>query len=82
MTTNAVTGKSMTLSIEGDVVGEAQSFALHFAQSTIDVTSKDSTIGVISLLVARNGALISADSISITITPREPSKTTSLPTHL
>ena len=42
MTTNAVSGKSMTLSIEGDFVGEAQSFALHFAQSTIVVTSKDS----------------------------------------
>lgn len=42
MTTSAVTGKNMTLSIEGDLVGEAQSFALHFSQSTIDVTSKDS----------------------------------------
>jgi TP901-1 family phage major tail protein len=32
----------MTLSIEGDFIAEAQSFALHFAQSQIDVTSKDS----------------------------------------
>ena len=42
MTTAAVTGKNMTLSVEGDLMAEAQSFALHFAQSMIDVTSKDS----------------------------------------
>jgi predicted secreted protein len=42
MTTAAVTGKSMTLSVEGDLMSEARSFALHFAQNTIDVTSKDS----------------------------------------
>jgi len=42
MTTAAVTGKNMTLSVEGDLMAEAQSFALHFAQSLIDVTSKDS----------------------------------------
>jgi len=42
MTTAAVTGKNMSLSIEGDLMAEAQSFALHFAQSSIDVTSKDS----------------------------------------
>lgn len=42
MTTNAVTGKSMTLSVEGDLLAEAQSFSFHFAQAQIDVTSKDS----------------------------------------
>ena len=42
MTTAAVTGKNMTLSVEGDLMSEARSFALHFAQATIDVTSKDS----------------------------------------
>jgi len=42
MTTAAMVGKLMTLSIQGDFMGEAQSFALHFAQSTVDVTSKDS----------------------------------------
>lgn len=42
MATAAVTGKNMTLSLEGDLLGEAQSFTLHFAQAAIDVTSKDS----------------------------------------
>lgn len=42
MTTNAVIGKNMTLSVEGDLMAEAQSFALHFSSATIDVTSKDS----------------------------------------
>jgi TP901-1 family phage major tail protein len=42
MTTAAVTGKLMTLSIEGDLMAENQSFALHFAGASIDVTSKDS----------------------------------------
>jgi TP901-1 family phage major tail protein len=42
MATAAVTGKNMTLSIEGDLMAEAQSFALHFSQASIDVTSKDS----------------------------------------
>jgi TP901-1 family phage major tail protein len=42
MTTAAVIGKNMTLSIDGDLMAEAQSFALHFSQSTVDVTSKDS----------------------------------------
>jgi predicted secreted protein len=42
MTTAAVKGNSMSLSIEGDILAESQSCALHFAQSTIDATSKDS----------------------------------------
>jgi len=42
MTTAAVLGKNMTLSVEGDLMAEAVSFALHFGQSMVDVTSKDS----------------------------------------
>ncbi len=42
MTTNAVKGNNMSLSIDGDILAESQSCALHFAQSTIDATSKDS----------------------------------------
>ena len=42
MTTAAVLGKLMTLSIEGDLMAENQSFALHFAGTSVDVTSKDS----------------------------------------
>jgi predicted secreted protein len=44
MTTNAVTGKNMTLSVEGDLMAEATSFSLHFSQAQIDVTSKDSNL--------------------------------------
>jgi predicted secreted protein len=34
----------MTLSVEGDLMAEATSFALHFSQAQIDVTSKDSNL--------------------------------------
>ena len=42
MASNAVKGKNMTMSIEGDPIGESQDFTLRFAISLIDVTSRDS----------------------------------------
>ena len=42
MTTSAVIGKNMSLSIQGDLMAEARSFTLHLGQSLVDVTSKDS----------------------------------------
>jgi predicted secreted protein len=43
MTTNSVSGHSMTLTCEGDVLGGARGVTLSFSQGTIDVTSADSS---------------------------------------
>jgi len=43
MPSNAVKGKNMTMTIEGDAIGESQDFTLRFAISQIDVTSRDSS---------------------------------------
>ena len=42
MASSAVKGKNMTVSIEGDPIGESQDFTLRFTISQIDVTSRDS----------------------------------------
>ena len=42
MATAAVSGINMTLTIEGDPLGESRSFTIRFAQSLIDATSRDS----------------------------------------
>jgi predicted secreted protein len=43
MTTGAVTGLNMTLSVGGDILGGQRSVSVNFAQATIDVTSRDSS---------------------------------------
>jgi len=40
---SAVTGKSMTMSVEGALLAESQNFAIHFSANTIDVTNRDSS---------------------------------------
>lgn len=42
MTTSAVSGYSLILSIEGDALAESRSFTLTMNQSLIDATSRDS----------------------------------------
>jgi predicted secreted protein len=41
MSSSAVKGSLMTLSIQGDALGECRALTLHFTQATIDVTSRD-----------------------------------------
>lgn len=41
MTTNAVTGNGMTLSVGGDALAGSRSFTVSWSQATVDVTSRD-----------------------------------------
>ena len=43
MTSSAVAAQSMTLSIEGDPLGESRTFSLHLTADTIETTSRDSS---------------------------------------
>jgi predicted secreted protein len=43
MTTNSVSGLTMTLTAEGDVLAGAKNISITFTQSEIDVTSADSS---------------------------------------
>lgn len=63
-TSNAVKGSSMTLSIEGDLIAESRSFAIHFTQATIDVTSRDNNSWE-DFLVGRRGWSIDFDGLYI-----------------
>lgn len=42
MTTNAVSGRTSTLSVEGDVIAGFRNFTLSFSRATEDATSADS----------------------------------------
>lgn len=44
MPSNAVRGKLLTMTIEGDPIGESRTITLHFTQAQIDVTSRDSDL--------------------------------------
>ena len=41
MASSAVKGSLMTISLEGDALAECRNLVLHFAQQSIDVTSRD-----------------------------------------
>lgn len=64
MTTNAVAGKSLTLSAEGTTLAGATSFTISFSQATIDVTSADSNWND-EFLAGRRSVSIDAEMLYI-----------------
>jgi len=43
MSSSAVSGHSMTMTVEGAALAESQTFSIHFTVATIDVTNRDSS---------------------------------------
>lgn len=64
MTTGAVSGQSITLSVDGDLLAGSKNYSLSFNQATIDVTSRDDTFQA-AMLAGRRDWTIDIDALYV-----------------